>query len=46
MKAKEFYNAKVIECERLKRENGSQKDIEKAEIRLNKACESSSFSYL
>lgn len=37
-KAKEFYYAKTVEVERLKRENASQKDIEKAEIRVNKAC--------
>ena len=36
--AKEFYHVKTIEVDRLKRENASQKDIEKAEARVNKAC--------
>ena len=39
LQAKEFYYAKTVEVERLKRENATQKDIEKAEIRVNKACE-------
>lgn len=37
-KAKEFYHSKTVEIEKLRRENASQKDIEKAEGRVNKAC--------
>ncbi|UXI18148.1 STE20-related kinase adapter protein alpha [Sarcoptes scabiei] len=37
-KAKEFYHSKTVEVERFRRDNSSQKDIEKAEARLNKAC--------
>lgn len=39
LKAKEFYYAKQVEVDRLKRDSASsQKDVEKAEARLNKAC--------
>ncbi|XP_027205905.2 F-BAR domain only protein 2 isoform X1 [Dermatophagoides pteronyssinus] len=37
-KAKEFYYSKTVEIDRLRKENASQKDIEKAETRANKAC--------
>ncbi|UYV64554.1 hypothetical protein LAZ67_3001171 [Cordylochernes scorpioides] len=38
-KAKENYTSKFVECEKLKRDNGSPKDIEKAENKCKKACE-------
>lgn len=38
LQAKEFYFTKTVEVDKLKRENASQKDIEKAEARVNKAC--------
>ncbi|KAM4709685.1 F-BAR domain only protein 2 [Discoglossus pictus] len=39
-KAKELYNAKCVEQERLKKEGAAQKDIEKAAIKTKKATES------
>ncbi|XP_053557408.1 F-BAR domain only protein 2 isoform X1 [Bombina bombina] len=39
-KAKELYNAKCVEQERLKKEGAAQKDIEKAAIKAKKATES------
>ncbi|XP_055935611.1 F-BAR domain only protein 2-like isoform X4 [Argiope bruennichi] len=38
-KAKEAFNARSIEYEKLKRENASLKDLEKAELKCKKACE-------
>lgn len=38
-KAKEAFNARSIECEKLRRENASSKEIEKAEVKCKKACE-------
>ncbi|GBM48459.1 F-BAR domain only protein 2 [Araneus ventricosus] len=38
-KAKEAFNARSIEYEKLKRENASQKELEKAEVKCKKACE-------
>ncbi|XP_039297957.1 F-BAR domain only protein 2 [Nilaparvata lugens] len=38
-KAKDTYNQKVIEYEKLKRENASPRDLEKAEVKLRKAQE-------
>ena len=38
LQTKEFYYTKTVEVDRLKRENASQKDVEKAEARVNKAC--------
>lgn len=38
-KAREIYHTRCIERERLKRENASQKEIEKAEIKYKKAFE-------
>ncbi|KAG8456465.1 hypothetical protein GDO86_002303 [Hymenochirus boettgeri] len=39
-KAKEFYNSKCVEQEKLKKEGAPQKDIEKAAIKTKKATES------
>ncbi|KAM4809546.1 F-BAR domain only protein 2 [Rhinophrynus dorsalis] len=39
-KAKELYNAKCVEQEKLKKEGAAQKDIEKAAIKAKKATES------
>ncbi|XP_021373429.1 F-BAR domain only protein 2-like isoform X2 [Mizuhopecten yessoensis] len=38
-KAKELYHTRCLERERLKRENASQKDMEKAEIKCKKASD-------
>ncbi|XP_035211601.1 F-BAR domain only protein 2-like isoform X2 [Stegodyphus dumicola] len=38
-KAKEAFNARAVEYEKLKRENASIKDLEKAELKCKKACE-------
>ncbi|KAG8180821.1 hypothetical protein JTE90_005908 [Oedothorax gibbosus] len=38
-KAKEAFNARSIEYEKLKRDNASMKDLEKAELKCKKACE-------
>ncbi|XP_055885204.1 F-BAR domain only protein 2-like isoform X4 [Biomphalaria glabrata] len=38
-KAKEIYHTRCIELERLKRDNASQKDIEKAEVKYKKSLE-------
>ncbi|XP_046338144.2 F-BAR domain only protein 2-like isoform X2 [Haliotis rufescens] len=38
-KAKEIYHTRCAELERLRRENASQKDIEKAETKYKKACD-------
>ncbi|KAG1693492.1 F-BAR domain only protein 2 [Nymphon striatum] len=37
LKSKEVYHARCLEYERLKRENGSPKDVEKAEVKFRKA---------
>ncbi|KAK3583214.1 hypothetical protein CHS0354_015379 [Potamilus streckersoni] len=39
LKAKEIYHTRCLEVEKLKRDNASQKDVEKAETRCKKACE-------
>ncbi|KAL3869316.1 hypothetical protein ACJMK2_042010 [Sinanodonta woodiana] len=39
LKAKEIYHTRCLEVEKLKRDNASQKDIEKAETKCKKACE-------
>ncbi|XP_067124643.1 F-BAR domain only protein 2 isoform X5 [Centruroides vittatus] len=38
-KAKEMYNSRCLEFEKLKRENASLKEVEKAETKCKKACE-------
>ncbi|GFR31015.1 f-BAR domain only protein 2 [Trichonephila clavata] len=38
-KAKEAFNARSIEYEKLKRDNASLKELEKAELKCKKACE-------
>ncbi|XP_054709963.1 F-BAR domain only protein 2-like isoform X4 [Uloborus diversus] len=38
-KAKEAFNARSIEYEKLKRENASLKELEKAELKCKKSCE-------
>lgn len=38
-KAKESYTSKALELERLKKDNASAKDIEKAELKLKKSCD-------
>lgn len=38
-KAKEIYNSRCLEFEKLKRENASLKEVEKAETKCKKACE-------
>lgn len=38
-KAKEIYNSRFLEFEKLKRENASLKEVEKAETKCKKACD-------
>ncbi|XP_022250511.1 F-BAR domain only protein 2-like [Limulus polyphemus] len=38
-KAKETYNSRCLEVEKLRKENSSPKDFEKAELKCKKACE-------
>ncbi|KAK6179298.1 hypothetical protein SNE40_011689 [Patella caerulea] len=38
-KAKEIYHTRCLELERLKRDNASQKDLEKAEAKKRKTCD-------